>query len=320
MPELDGGVKYEHLHRYLFCRSYVKGRVVLDIASGEGYGSRWLAEEANRVYGVDIDEEAVSHASKKYTKSNLSFHLGSCEAIPLEDASIDIAVSFETIEHHDKHEEMMLEIKRVLKPDGILIISSPNKFVHQDKNKNANPFHIKELYEDEFKRLMAAHFKHCYFLDQKLISGSAITLRGGGKGHTIVCSKEGEFQLSQDIIPSVVDPYYFLAVCSDIDVPKERLTASIYLEEKDNLLFDFISALLDANKIAHEKGISLEERNNAFENQLGAYEKALKEFSEVNEKLSNVTNELTTAKLRLARIDSMLVVRVLRYIKKIISK
>lgn len=320
MPELDGGVKYEHLHRYLFCRPYVKGKVVLDIASGEGYGSRWLAEDASRVYGVDVDGEAVSHAAKKYIKSNLSFHVGSCDAIPLESASIDIVVSFETIEHHDRHEEMMLEIKRVLKPDGILIISSPNKYVHQDKNKNINPFHIKELYEEEFKGLMALHFKSCYFLDQKLITGSAITHRGGGQGHTVICSKEGKFHLSQDIVPGVVDPYYFLAICSDVDVLMERITASIYLEENDNLLFDFISALLDANKITHEQRSTLDEKNKAFEKQLGDYGKVVKELAEVNEKLSNVTNELAAAKLRLSRIDSMRTVRVLKYIKKIMFK
>ena len=97
----------EHLHRYAIALDLCDDKVVLDIASGEGYGSLILAGRARKVYGVDISNEAVEHASKKYQKPNLKFLQGRADAIPLADNQIELAVSFETIEHHDLHDEMM---------------------------------------------------------------------------------------------------------------------------------------------------------------------------------------------------------------------
>lgn len=103
-------------HRYLRPVTYANGKDVLDIACGEGYGSSMLADVAKSVIGVDIAEEAIAHASTQYAASNLAFRQGNAAEIPLEDASVDLVVSFETIEHHDRHEDMLREIKRVLRP------------------------------------------------------------------------------------------------------------------------------------------------------------------------------------------------------------
>ncbi|MFY0099873.1 class I SAM-dependent methyltransferase, partial [Acinetobacter baumannii] len=77
--------------------------------------------------GVDIAPEAVAHASARYQRPNLRYLEGKCAASPLPDHSVDLIVSFETIEHHEQHEEMMREFKRVLRPDGLLLISNPDK-------------------------------------------------------------------------------------------------------------------------------------------------------------------------------------------------
>jgi ubiquinone/menaquinone biosynthesis C-methylase UbiE len=127
IPGVEGNIQYEHIHRYALSQNFVKDRIVLDIACGEGYGAAMLAVPARSVIGVDIDTEAISHAKKTYSATNLRFTQGSCDAIPLADHSIDVVTSFETIEHHDRHNEMIAEIKRVLKPDGYSIISSPNR-------------------------------------------------------------------------------------------------------------------------------------------------------------------------------------------------
>ncbi|MBQ0908414.1 class I SAM-dependent methyltransferase [Flavobacterium sp. F-328] len=160
-------VTVEHLHRYAIANDFVEGKVILDIASGEGYGSYILSKKALEVIGVDIDFESVQNAKEKYLKDNLKFIVGNADNIPVESNSIDIVVSFETIEHHDKHEEMFLEIKRVLKDDGILIMSSPDKKYYSDIPKFKNKFHVKELYFDEFECLTKKHFSFSKFYLQK---------------------------------------------------------------------------------------------------------------------------------------------------------
>ena len=152
LPDLmSGDIELEHLHRYRFAGRLVAKKIVLDIASGEGYGSAYLAQNAKRVFGVDIAVKAVESARQKYQRSNLKFIEGSCSDIPLKDASVDIVVSFETIEHHAEHEAMMREITRVLRPRGLLIISTPDKLEYSDKPGFRNPFHVKELYREEFR-------------------------------------------------------------------------------------------------------------------------------------------------------------------------
>jgi ubiquinone/menaquinone biosynthesis C-methylase UbiE len=160
-------VTVEHLHRYAIANDYVKNKIVLDIASGEGYGTFILSNNASQVIGVDIDKVTVFDAQKKYINNNLNFIVGSADSIPVDSNSIDVVVSFETIEHHDKHEEMFIEIKRVLKSDGILIMSSPDKKYYSDIPGYQNKFHIKELYFEEFKNLVNNNFKYSNFLFQK---------------------------------------------------------------------------------------------------------------------------------------------------------
>jgi ubiquinone/menaquinone biosynthesis C-methylase UbiE len=195
-PNQTGVITLEHLNRYYFVIKQVElsGKVVLDIASGEGYGSDLLAQHAKFVYGVDISHEAIEHSKKKYDKENLIYLQGSADSIPIKDNVVDVVVSFETIEHHDKHEEMIVEIKRVMKGDGICIISSPDKLYYSDIANYKNKFHIKELYYDEFKTLISSHFKKSIFYSQKIFIGSIIALDENGQEYKkpLVVEKEGD--------------------------------------------------------------------------------------------------------------------------------
>lgn len=164
-----------HLHRYAIPMDYISGKTVVDIASGEGYGSNLMAAKAKQVYGIDISEEAVLFASEKYSNTtNLSFKIGAVENIPLADETADVIVSFETLEHTDKHHEMMKEIKRILKPGGIVIISSPDKANYTDRFNRINEYHVKELYLEEFKDLLNQYFTTSYFYYQTFVTGSLI--------------------------------------------------------------------------------------------------------------------------------------------------
>lgn len=197
----------EHLHRYAITTPYIVTKNVLDVACGEGYGSNLISKYANQVYGVDIDSTTIDLAKKKYKKDNLSFKSGSTDAIPLGDNSIDVVISFETIEHHNKHEKMFDEIKRVLKKDGILIISTPDKKFYSDVRNFTNKFHIKELYKSEFLNLISKNFSQYLLLNQEYIGSTSVinlnekSMIYGGNYNNI------------DILK--VDPLYLVAICSD---------------------------------------------------------------------------------------------------------
>lgn len=173
LTEVYSSVTTEHLHRYSIAMELAKGKAVLDIASGEGYGANLLATVAHSVVGVDIDSIAVKHATKKYRKENLKFEVGDCNSIPLPDNSIDLAVSFETIEHIADHRQFIAELRRVLRPDGILIISTPNADVYHH-GQEPNPWHVKELTKPEFLHLLKTEFRNTELATQRFLTGSVV--------------------------------------------------------------------------------------------------------------------------------------------------
>jgi ubiquinone/menaquinone biosynthesis C-methylase UbiE len=224
----------DHLHRYAVAADYIAGKIVLDIASGEGYGSNLMSNVAAKVYGVDIDAEVVANAKAKYKKSNLEYNQGSADAIPLPDASIDVVVSFETIEHHDRHDEMMAEIKRVLKPGGLTIISTPDKLYYTDKRNFSNKFHVKELYKEEFHTLISRYFKNVQLLNQTYVNGNSILRRDESAEKMRLY--RGDYS---GITPYEADPLYLIAIASDNDFARQKMSvfdgAAIVASEARNL-------------------------------------------------------------------------------------
>jgi SAM-dependent methyltransferase len=158
MPSCSGEIAYEHWHRYAFARRFVVGKRVLDAACGEGYGSALLGAVASSVIGVDIDMATIDAARAAYGDGKrVRFIASSCTGLPLPSASIDVVVSFETIEHLTAADQlgMLIEFARVLTPDGLLVMSSPNRRLYRDARNYVNPYHLQELYRDDLARLLA---------------------------------------------------------------------------------------------------------------------------------------------------------------------
>jgi GT2 family glycosyltransferase/protein-L-isoaspartate O-methyltransferase len=162
----------EHYHRYLFASSYCEGCEVLDLACGEGYGAALLAQVAARVVGIDIDRATVAAARQKYGAA-VTFVCADGASIPLADASVDVVVSFETIEHVPDPERLLHELRRVLRQDGVLVISSPNKSVYGALHP-PNQFHVRELEQDEFARMLEQRFRHVWMGQQQALHASVI--------------------------------------------------------------------------------------------------------------------------------------------------
>jgi 2-polyprenyl-3-methyl-5-hydroxy-6-metoxy-1,4-benzoquinol methylase len=139
-PECVREIWYEHFHRYVFASEWVGGLKVLDAACGEGYGSALLATVAASVTGVDVSPQAIEHARSRYSGNSLEYRVADCLDLPFDDGTFDCVVSFETLEHLEAHDGLMKEFRRVLKPKGFLIISSPDKAVYTDRQKNENEF------------------------------------------------------------------------------------------------------------------------------------------------------------------------------------
>lgn len=232
----------EHLHRYAIAAEYVKGKVVLDIACGEGYGSNLLSKSASAVTGIDIDVNTINKASKKYSSNNLKFIQGRVEAIPAPDNSFDVVVSFETLEHSFDHEKIFSEMKRVLKPGGLLIISTPEKKYYTDLPGSHNSFHLKEVYEHEFTKLLRDHFSHHYCFYQS--SGlSSVVMTEETNEMTIY---EGNYETVK--ASGRMDPLYLIAIASDSEIDKPassiflgRLIFQAALNEKEQELRNTLS-------------------------------------------------------------------------------
>lgn len=210
-PECLREIWYEHYHRYVMASQMARGKIVLDLACGEGYGSAILAESAATVLGMDISTEAIGHARKRYCRDNLSFHAASATAIPLADDTIDLIVSFETLEHLTEQEAMLTEFRRVLKADGVLIISSPDRKAYSDDRDYVNEYHVAELYRDEFDKLLARFFPASRVLGQKLLFASLIWDPARDE-HTAFGQSLARDQTRPEPIGSVLKPLYWIAI------------------------------------------------------------------------------------------------------------
>ena len=210
-PECVREIAYEHWHRYAWAAQLVRGKQVLDAACGEGYGSYLLSREADQVTAVDIDQSTIEHALRRYAGANIEFRQADCTKLPLADDSVDVVVSFETLEHLDEQDQLLAEFRRVLRPDGFLLISSPDKRTYSDETGYDNPYHVRELYRPEFETLLQRHFPVYRLFGQKLMFVSALwSLEGQGESECLMTEGDRLESGSRPQLP----PLYFLAVAA----------------------------------------------------------------------------------------------------------
>jgi len=228
----DPVVAYEHLHRYFWASGLVKGKKVLDLACGEGYGADLLARQAVSVCALDIDEDAVRHASKKYRRPNLQFFQGSITAVPItENCSFDVITCFEAIEHIEQHDELIQEVRRLLKPGGLFAVSTPNKDAYNAQGEPANPFHVRELTFEEFDTLLTRYFPNVRYFGQRVHPASSMWSIGHTDGKALrefaVERRDGEFR--PVIEPRT--PIYYVAIASGSGIPE--CEGSVLLDSSD---------------------------------------------------------------------------------------
>lgn len=166
----------DHAARYLFAAPQVADCRVLDIACGTGYGLPVLRERARLVVGVDIDFSTAQKARAEIDHQRGLIVVSDGCKLPFADGSFDAITSFETIEHLEARSQFVSELGRVLTPNGLCIISTPNARYTQPVNgKPRNPHHIFEYTSEEFIAELGCHFNGIELYGQSLSSRFAIS-------------------------------------------------------------------------------------------------------------------------------------------------
>lgn len=152
----------EHIARYNSVKKLVEGKIVVDVASGTGYGTKIMSFHASKVIGIDNSKSAIEYSKRHHFSEKIEYLVGDALKLPLDSSSVDVVVSFETIEHLPDQKKFIKEVKRILKPDGIFIVSTPN----EDEFMEGNEFHLHEFTLKELKKLISNNFKHNQFFYQ----------------------------------------------------------------------------------------------------------------------------------------------------------
>lgn len=286
IPTEQGKIRLEHYHRYAAITQAITEKKVLDVACGEGYGSSFMADFAISVTGVDISEEAINHASEKYKKENLVFIQGSATQLHFPDNSFEVVVSFETIEHLAEQSQMLAELHRVLRPDGILIISSPNRPIYSEESGEHNEFHVKELDFKEFNDLLKQKFPKIQYFGQRIQMGSVIQSLEDQSNAYAAWHDNGNSMLPK--AGKMVDPVYFMAICCGENINFPDIGMSILYPDKLDLVKHYVGFAKWAqtlDKVLIERDQQLAERDQQLD------ERA-QQLVELNQRLAITSDSL----------------------------
>jgi ubiquinone/menaquinone biosynthesis C-methylase UbiE len=263
----------EHISRYLSVTDVVKDKVVLDIASGTGYGTQLIAKTAKKVYGVDYSPEAIEYSKQNHSSDNVEFKVGDAHNIPMDDKSVDVVVSLETIEHLKDPAKFISEVKRILKKGGQFIVSTPN----DDEYIEDNEFHLHEFNLNELKQLISENFKNSTFYYQGAYFSAALL-----EENTFTKGGRWEGRLEKTFGQPQQKAIYYLAAASDGELEKLTQTAA---------LADIWSTKEDLERAKSQKA-----HNDNMNKELKKLQKIIAKLEQENKILSGELTDIKTSK------------------------
>jgi SAM-dependent methyltransferase len=299
---VDPDLLNEHVARYRFAARFAdvlkQPARVLDSGCGSGYGTAELAGAA-AVVGIDISADAVAHASRAFSRPGVHFIQGACESLPFAGASFDLLVAFEVIEHLDGWRQMLAEARRVLRPSGVLLVSTPNKAWYNESRGAAgpNPYHIREFEYREFEAALEAAFPHVRLWTQNHSEAVAF-VPASPSPH----SRHGALGLpgnaSWDTEPEHAE--FFLAACSQS--PIAETPAFAWLPSSGNVLRErrHHVSLLESE---------IERKNTWLAEALDTLASVQKSHDESNAWAARLNGELDSARAVVERLETEAAVR-----------
>lgn len=145
-----------HKAVYEFIIKYCRKKIVLDAGCGQGWGSALIAKVAKKIIGIDSDEASLKIARDKFTFNNLLFQKDNLEHLDSVKEKLNVIICLQTIEHLNNPNKFLEKVVKLLKANGVLILSTPNKM----SDHIPSPYHVKEYSATEIKKLLSNYFKH----------------------------------------------------------------------------------------------------------------------------------------------------------------
>jgi GT2 family glycosyltransferase/SAM-dependent methyltransferase len=274
----------EHFVRYVYAREFCHGQRVLDTGCGVGYGSGHIADVAAYVVGIDNDARAVGFARGHYGRPNVSYLVGDCQSLPFESQAFDVVTSFELIEHLPDAKCYLEEIRRVLKPSGTLVVSTPNRPVyHEHLGDVTNPFHVREWDLEEFLTLLKAYFSFVQPFGEQHLSAVGIL--------SPTLSSSVPVTIEQRSALATAD--YFVCVCSGRQL---NVSEMVYVPASANVLLERERHIRALTKQLNDRENYLAKLQPEFEEKAAWANKLNAELAEAQSKVAELSAAWSKAK------------------------
>jgi GT2 family glycosyltransferase/2-polyprenyl-3-methyl-5-hydroxy-6-metoxy-1,4-benzoquinol methylase len=261
-PSNMSSTSVEQLHRYAIASALAHGKVVLEIGLGEGYGSSLVVQTARQVVVMDVMPGLVKYARTQHRNGKLFIVGGKDTNIPLATGCVDLVMSFDVSERLNQSESMMAEIARVLRPGGIVIISSPQNHEYSDLSKPQNSSQFNPDCLNECESLLRSKFRNVAVFAQGIASGSYIVpLVNKPLGSDASCTS-----VAGDFIPSqkegaISGPYCVFAIGSNGALPPVRVglfgTGGLSLDTQQIQLVDTLKTIAEKERTISELNMQL---------------------------------------------------------------
>jgi SAM-dependent methyltransferase len=288
---VDADLWNEHLARYAFSDRYCHGLRILDAGCGTGYGTHQLALNAQSVVGVDLAEDALAYAASEYARSNLRWVRSSCTNLPFSAGCFDVVVSFEVIEHLQQWADLIAEARRVLVPEGVFIVSTPNKsfYAKARADSGPNPFHEHEFELDEFRDALTRVFPHVVIAFENH-AGCVLfeSLHAAGIDARI------------DGFSGPEDANFYVAVCS---AQAQPVASFVYVPEFANLLKERGTRIQSLETELQLKNAWLEEAQNKHADLVRLHTQQTQELQNNNTWAKELDTQLKASRQRIADLQ-----------------